>query len=46
MQDSPSESEKFGLAVDDLKKEILKTRLGKFMLWTIDRLSQVLEEKK
>lgn len=39
---TPSESEKFGLVVDDLKKEILKTRLGKFMLWTLDRFSQMI----
>jgi len=37
-----SDFEKFALAFDDLKKEILKTRFGKFMLWTLDRLSQMM----
>lgn len=38
-----TEHEKLARAVDDLKKEILKTRLGKFMLWTLDRLSQMMD---
>ena len=37
-----SDSEKLAQAVDDLKREILETRFGKFMLWTLDRLSQMM----
>ena len=38
-----TEHEKLARAFDDLKKEILKTRFGKFMLWILDRLSQMIE---
>jgi len=38
-----TDCEKLTQAVDDLKKEILKTRFGKFMLWILDRLSQMIE---
>ena len=37
-----SDHEKFALEIDDLKKDILKTRFGRFMLWTLDRLSQMM----
>ena len=37
-----TEHEKLARAVDDLKKEILETRFGKFMLWILDRLSQMM----
>ena len=37
-----SDIEKLARAVDDLKKEILETWFGKFMLWTLDRLSQMI----
>jgi len=39
---TPSEFEKHGLVIDDFKKEILKTWFGRFMLWTLDRLSQMM----
>ena len=38
-----TEQEKLARAFDDLKKEILKTRFGKFMLWILDRLSQMMD---
>ena len=42
-KESPAtECEKLAQALHDLKKEILKTRFGRFMLWTLDRLSQMM----
>ena len=38
-----TDCEKLAQAVDDLKKEILKTWFGKFMLWTVDGLSQMMD---
>ncbi len=40
--DELTDIEKLARAFDDLKKEILKTWLGKFMLWILDRLSQMM----
>ena len=37
-----TECEELARALHELKKEILKTWFGKFMLWTLDRLSQML----
>ena len=37
-----TECEELAQALHDLKKEILKTRFGKFMLWVLDRLSQAI----
>ena len=37
-----TECEELARALHDLKKEILKTWFGRFMLWTLDRLSQML----
>ena len=38
-----TEHEKLARAVDDLKKEIMETRFGKFMLWILDRPSQMMD---
>ena len=38
-----TEGEKLARAFDELKKEILETWFGKFMLWTLDRLSQMMD---
>ena len=38
-----TEHEKLARAVDDLKKEMLETRFGKFMFWILDRLSQMMD---
>jgi len=38
-----TEYEKLAQAIDDLKKEILETWLGRFMFWILDRLSQMID---
>lgn len=37
-----TECEELAQALHELKKEILKTWFGKFMLWILDRLSQMI----
>lgn len=37
-----TEHEKLARAVDDLKKEIIESWIGKFMFWILDRLSQMM----
>ena len=42
-KESPAtECEKLAQALHDLKKEILETKFGRLMLWTLDRLSQMM----
>jgi len=37
-----TECEELARVLHELKKEILKTWFGKFMLWTLGRLSQMM----
>jgi len=37
---TPSDFEKLGLAVEEFKKAVMESYLGKFIFWILDRMSQ------